>query len=214
MSVSSGPQWHRSRDAVGAEASGQHRAAFSRSMFPRAAEILTSDQRGRSSRFAVVRLHVAVERRSRATSSSQNSPAPWEGHEGFGVFGRSSVVKCVLWPRACICCMERSSRSFSCNPEHGLRPLIHEIDVLHHASHVLAMRLDGQCAGSQARALLLDTGTGHWYWSHMRPPPAHCSHDSACVAPLLRSNKPWRLEGPAVFTGMLAVNRRAQAASA
>ena len=38
-------------------------------------------------------------------------------------------------------------------PEHGLRPLMYETDLLQHASHVAATRNQG--AGSEARAWLL-----------------------------------------------------------
>ena len=62
-------------------------------------------------------------------------------------------------PRACICCMERSSRSSLATLSTGFGPLMNEIDVLHHASYAPATR-DGQGAGSEARAwLLLDTGS-------------------------------------------------------
>ena len=68
----------------------------------------------------------------------------------FGRFVPLNRVCCVL--RTSLCAFERSSRSFSSNPEHGLRPLIHEITCL-----TTPATRHGQGAGSQTRASLLDT---------------------------------------------------------
>ena len=156
--ASARPQCHRSRDAVRAEASGQHHAAWSRSTWP-------------------LLQHFSPASAQQSFAASQRTSCPWvraqtqsdgdsltehlggvEETQLLSVIGGPCVVSRVCCvPRASPCAVEKSSRSFSCNPEHGLRPLIHEIGVPHHASYAPATR-DGQGAGSEARALLLLSG--------------------------------------------------------
>ena len=126
--ASARPQCHRSRDAVRAEASGQHHAAWSRSTWP-------------------LLQHFSPASAQQSFAASQRTSCPWvraqtqsDGdslteHIGgvenallLSVIGGPCVVSRVCCvPRASPCAVEKSSRSFSCNPEHGLRPLIHEI---------------------------------------------------------------------------------------